>query len=580
MKNLRRILMLTLVILVLMPGVASALLSDKKAGRWNLAGKFKTQASFRTEGSTPNTPIPIKAGDMTSQRNLLLMEFKHNVGDIWKDLHFGYYIQGQAFYDGAWDYGPDVMSDKDTRYQYCLDDTPYGNRGGRDQIDDLKWDVDLSSGYLEFTKGPVFSRIGKQVLCWGEMSTVRILDGTNPMNTSSMSVDMSERLMPLWMARLNFSFDFVGPFDSLSVQTYYVPGKIDNTYKTDMIDGSPIMPSIGRDYRYELDDPFSMAYFKELTYQEDDDLEDDRYGIKLGCMWGGLNAALAYYRMYSEMPIPWVNIPKLHVTHVDKAESLTPGGLIAQVLGGQKLEVILERQTVDVIGSSFNYFWYPIDSVIRGEAAYFFDVPKMSPETIPGLVGAIAPKIRGLDVFGGVTGLVNDVTLWDNEGRDAKQMILPFSCGEIATYDVIKYGIGIDKWVKIPLLNTSDFMLSLEYVGSKIQGYKEHQIMYPWTSPWDDNRDGYYDTVWEEEYSNTFVFITNTTYLSGNLNPRLVAMYEVEPQAIVLMPSITYTWKRYNFGLGYFMVSSKGYEGTMGLLDTKDEVSLSVTCNF
>jgi len=472
------------------------------------------------------------------------------------------------------------MSDTATRFFYCLDDTPLGNKGGRDQINDLKWDAGLLSGYIELSKGPVFSRIGKQVLCWGEMSTVRILDGTNPMNTSSMSVDMLERLIPLWMLRLNLSFDFVGPFDSLSIQTYYVPGKLDNSYKTDMIDGSPIIPSIGRDYRFELNDPFSMAYFKELTYQKDDDLENDRYGIKLGFMMDGLNASLAYYRMYSEMPIPWVNIPRLQVTHVDQQPSLTPGGLIAQVLGGQKLEVILERQTVDVLGGSFNYYLEAIDTVMRGEAAYFYDVPKMSPETIPGLVTAIAPKISGLEALGGVSGLVDQVSLWDSNGRNAKTMILPFSCGEIKTYDQIKYGIGFDKWFKIPALNRSDFICTLEYVGSKIMNYKQNQIMLPWTEPWDDNGDGYYDVVWEEEYSNTFIFITNTNYLSGNLNPRMVVMYEVEPRAWVLIPSIKYTWKRYDFCLEYFMTSSRGYEGIMGMLDAKDELTFSITCNF
>ncbi len=568
MKFVKQIFFFTLLVMVvniLHPGVSWALMTDQKHGKWNLIGKFKPQVTFRTESVPPNNPIPIKAGDITSQRNLLMLEFKHNLGDVLPDLQVEYYLQGRTFYDSAWDYGPDVLSSDETRREYCFDN--------RHQINDLKWDADLFMTYIDLTSGPSFTRIGRQVMAWGEMSTIRILDGTNPMDTSSLAVDLMERLVPLWMVRSNLAFDYVGPFDSISLEAYYIPGKIDNTNGEDMIDGSPIIPNVGRDLKKDLEDPMSLASLKQIMNMVDDDIDSDRYGIKFGLMFKGLDLNFAYYRMYSDVPVARINADALSPITIDP-DNIDMNDIMGSVLGGQKLEVVLDVDEVDVFGISFNYLWDLIDTVIRGEAAIYKDVPKMPPGSINAVIAAFAPKVT-IQGMGSINELIALFPLGDIE-----KMVLPFTAGDIPKYDVWKYGIGFDKWAKIPFLNTEDFMFTFEYVGSKIMDYKKKAIMSPWQAPWDDDRDGQYDTVWEPEYSNTFVFITNTYYLSGNLMPQLVAMYEVEPKALVLIPSLEYDWKNLQFELSYFCTESDEYEGTMGMLDSRDEVTFSITYNF
>jgi len=140
--------------------------------------------------------------------------------------------------------------------------------------------------------------------------------------------------------------------------------------------------------------------------------------------------------------------------------------------------------------------------------------------------------------------------------------------------------MGFDKWLKIPFLNSEDFMFTFEYVGTKTVDWEDRTIMQAWTEPWDDDQDGNYDAVWEEEYSNTFILITNTYYLHGNLTPQLVAMYEVEPIAIVLIPSLRYQWRDFQFDLSYFYTESYEYKGTLGMLDSRDEITISFTYNF
>ncbi len=562
------IVLVTLISICLYAGVSDALIDDKKHGKYKLIGKFKPQATFRTEDAPDNNPIPIEAGDMTSQRNLLMVEFKHDLGDIYNTLSMEYYLHVRGFYDSAWDYGSDALSDDDVRDAYLFDN--------RDQIENLQSDIDLFMAYFDLTWGSFFMRAGRQVMAWGEMSTIRILDGTNPMDTSSLAVDILERLIPLDMVRANLAFDFVGPFDSLSIEGYYVPGKIDSTYEKELIDGSPVHPTVGRDLKSDLDDTseiLNMTKFKQIITQVDSDIDSDRYGIKLGLMLGSLEINFAYYRMYSDIPVASVNVDSLSDNIQIDMQNLDFTNLMDSVLGDEKLEVVLEREDVNVYGSSFNYHWDLIDTVIRGEVAIYKDQPKMTPGDINGLIKAFAPKID-MEGLGTIDELIESIGGIEGFGA------LPFTADEIATYDIWKYGIGFDKWLKIPFLNSEDFMFTFEYVGTKTVDWEDRTIMQAWTEPWDDDRDGNYDVVWEEEYSNTFVFITNTYYMHGNLTPQLVAMYEVEPIAIVLIPSLRYQWRDFQFDLSYFYTESYEYKGTLGMLDLRDEITISFTYNF
>jgi len=534
-------------------------------GKIKAIGKIKAQATWRMEDAPPNNPIPIEAGDMISQRNLLMLEWKHDVGKLVGDLKSEYYLQGRAYYDGVWDYGPKEFSDDEFRHEYTFDN--------RDQINDLKKGVDLYIAYVDLVYGHFFARTGRQVMAWGEMSTIRILDGTNPMNTSSLAVDMSERRIPLWMLRANYATEFVGPFDSLSLEGYYIPGKIDNTYEEDMIDGSAILPTIGRDTQADLANPFSMASLKKVINQEESDIDEDRFGLRFGMLSHGLDLNFCYYRMYSEVPVPYLNAGALKDIYLDSSQ-IDFTHIMQSILGDQKLVVELTRDTVDVFGLSFNTNLTSIDTIMRGEAAYFKDVPKMTPGKFTDVIAAFAPKIH-IAGLGGIEDLIGDFPL-----GDIAKMDLSFTTGEIAKFDVVKYGIGFDKFQKIPFLGPDDYMFTVEYVGSKILDYKRKTIMSPWYAPWDDNQDGQYDTVWEKEYSNTFILITQTRFLNGNLTPMLVAMYEVEPQALVLIPSFVYEWKNFQFEVSYFLTESKEYTGTLGMLDKRDEFTVNITWNF
>ncbi len=555
----------SLLLTVLDPGVCRAILTDKKNGRWSLLGRLKLEATFRTNDTPENNPIPIEAGDLVTQRNLLFIEWRHDVGRITPWLSFDYFLQFRFFYDSAWDVGPDVLKDDPTRHYYLFDN--------RDQINDLKWDADLFLGYFNLAAGPVFLRVGRQVMSWGEMTTLRILDGINPTDNTSLAVDLLERLVPLFMVRMNVAVEHVGPFSSVSLEGYYVPGKIDDTKGEEIIDGSPIIPPVGRSTINDLEDPLSLASLKQLTQQVEDTYDADRYGVKLGLMLEGLEMNFAYYRAYSEIPVPWLDVPgfqPIHLAWSDVVRAILSDDPIGTLLRGQKLDVVLRYDKVDVFGGSFNYNWGRIDTIIRGELALFKNVPKMTPGSVRGMIEGLGSKVY-------LPPPVDDVTLADLlehvDLGDIEHEILPFTSGQIATYDELRYGLGLDKWTKIPHLGREDFLFILEYVGKKILGYEEKAILQPWRGPHDQ-------VIYEPEWSNTFLLIVSANYLNGNLTPRLVTMYEIEPHALSLIPSLAYDWKTLTLGVSYFYTISDSYEGRLGMLESRNELSFNFIWNF
>ncbi len=559
----------SLLLILIDPGVCGALLTDKKQGRWSLLGRLKLEATFRTTDTPENNPIPIEAGDLVTQRNLLFIEWRHDPGSITSWLSFNYFLQFRFFYDSAWDVGPGVLKDDPTRQYYLFDN--------RDVIDDLKWDADLFLGYFDLSGGPVFLRVGRQVMSWGEMTTLRILDGINPTDNTSLAVDLLERLVPLFMVRANFAIEYVGPFSSVSLEGYYVPGKVDNTNGEEIIEGSPIIPPVGRNTVEDLADPLSLGSLMQLTRRVQDTYDADRYGFKLGFLYRGVELNAAHYRAYSDVPVPWLDVPgfqPISLTWPDVADSLrnviTGGSPFDPLLKGQKLDVVLKVDKVDVYGGSFNLNWARMDTVIRGEFALFKNVPKMTP-------GVVRDMIEGLGSRVYLPPPVEDVTLADVlrnvDLGDIEDEILPFTSGQLATFDELRYGLGLDKWTKVPYVSRDDVLFIFEYVGKHILGYEENTILQPWRGPNDE-------VIYEPEWSNTFLLIMTTNYLNGNLSPRLVTMYEVEPRALSLIPSVTYDWKTLTFGASYFHTISETYEGRLGMLESRNELSFTFVWNF
>ncbi len=563
------------------PNFAGALLSDKKAGKWNLMGRIKSQASFRTTDTPDNNQVPIEKGDMTSQRNLLFLDFKHDLGEfnvptggLLPDapLQIEYFLQLRAFYDGVYDYGPDVFSDEETREWYGL--------SNGDEIDDFKSDVGLFMGYVDLTWSDFFLRLGRQKLAWGEMGFITIVD-ICPQDNSSLDVDVLERYIPLDMVRANLAFHDVGPIASLSIEGFFVPGKIDNTTGERVPMGTPLIPPT---YRNTPDNPDPIGTLVQFSDLIEDDIDSDRFGVKVGSLLGDLELNFMYYRVYSTMLMPTLDLDRMNWDDIDMNQFIEDllsdpdfdledlPAILEGILGDQKLPVIEKYADVETFGTSFNYLINSIDMVVRGEAALFKDVPKLTGGSIPDLFDEILVRSPLEDDLSWVDGEVIAGFL----GSDLGEAALPFSISadEIKKYDVWEWGIGLDKNISVDFINSKkEIMLMFEYMQSKIMDWEPETLLLPWNGP-----NG--ETLYENEYLTNFSLLARTDYLNGFLTPQILVFYEVEPKAWSFIPSLLLMKGAFMFEISGFFTTAATYDGLKGNLDCKDEIKFAISYSF
>jgi hypothetical protein len=84
----------------------------------------------------------------------------------------------------------------------------------------------LFLAYLDFEKGPLFLRIGRQVLAWGETDVFRLLDNINPLDDSfgGFFIALDERRVPLAMARASWQLGSHGPFQDAFIEGFVAQG--------------------------------------------------------------------------------------------------------------------------------------------------------------------------------------------------------------------------------------------------------------------------------------------------------------------------------------------------------------------
>ena len=192
-------------------------------------------------------------GNLVSHRNFLTLEWRHNINRVSRGLPtagalfeflnfdaFDYFLNIREEYEGVWDYGP-------KRIQRQLDggggatfwDKYFGRRPPKYPGELLRFNnfeyltsinymekkvnqFRLFEWYFNITKGPLFIRIGRQNLSWGETDGFRLLDQINPLDNlfGGSLVPLDERRIPLNMLRAQWSFGSVGQVDDLTLEGF------------------------------------------------------------------------------------------------------------------------------------------------------------------------------------------------------------------------------------------------------------------------------------------------------------------------------------------------------------------------
>ena len=224
-------------------------------GEMRLGMRAYTDVRVATEKrGGPHDPLSFPrsaSGHLQQHRYFLEIKFDHDLKRIGQDgwglaraigwldpSEFKYSVQYRGEGEGVYDYGPDEYSDEWATTKAARVDVPklsvpalginltpvlpnkYVSR--RVQLLDriARQRHRLFLAYLDYAKGPLFVRVGRQILAWGETDIFRLLDNINPLDSSfgGFLIALDERRVPLNMLRVNYHLGNIGPASDAFVE--------------------------------------------------------------------------------------------------------------------------------------------------------------------------------------------------------------------------------------------------------------------------------------------------------------------------------------------------------------------------
>jgi hypothetical protein len=393
---------------------------------FEVRGRFYSQWAFAAEYSEPQT-VPARAPmQLIESRNFMNPEFDAKltryVPFSLDDFSFRLALWG--FYDGIYNYGTsqydrainnlqgrisqghtrtaaithtDTLIDPRATYEYQPDPVI----GSYKQVP-----FRFNEMYFNFSKGPLFVRIGRQAISWGESDTVALLDANNPFNQTlaipGVFQDVDEARIPLFTLRTTYNlFQNWGPISSAYGEGYWVPGSIDTTVsQTPIPTASPysppqpdpqalvaglIPPDIAGPVVHTALGGIRIGLYDHLPSRT---MANSRFGFRFGGIVArDYTASIWYYRTFATAGVP-VFLP----LDLSRAPIVHPGAK-----GPTQLITSIEHGLENVAGGAVSWFSEKLDGIVRTELEFFLDEPAFIPnQNIPFEAALRAPGLKPL----------------------------------------------------------------------------------------------------------------------------------------------------------------------------------------
>jgi hypothetical protein len=454
---------------------------------FQIRGRMYTEAAVAADGSEPQTSPARSPFQLISHRTFFNPEFEAQLTryqpqafSFFDDLSFRMALWG--FYDGIYEYGTgqydrarqsiqgrlaqghleseanvaDFPVEPEKVYSY-QGDPVLGGYGDSGDVQDVPFR--FNEVYFNLTKGPLFLRLGRQAISWGESDTIGLLDANNPFNLS-MAVpgifqDIDEARIPLWTMRATYSlFDSWKFLSNAYLETYLVPGSIDTTvsvtplplvspYSPPQPDpqalvGNLIPPDIGTAVVRPLLGRIQVTLFDHLPSRK---MSNSRYGVRVGAVVNREYTTSAwYYRTFATNPVP-----RFLPLDLSRAPITNP-----QLRGPTYLTTELHHGLVDVFGASTDFFSSWLNGIVRLEGEFFHNEPAFIPNrNIPFEAFLRTPVLRR--------------TLNAALGQNIPAGNIE---GDIPRADMLRWEIGHDRFFFFRPLNPSNsFVWVTAYVG-------------------------------------------------------------------------------------------------------------------
>jgi hypothetical protein len=406
--------------------------------------------------------------------------------------------------------------------------------------------------YLNYSKGPVFVRIGKQAISWGESDTIALLDQNNPFDITQAAPglfeDLDESRIPLWTLRTSLTvFDTLGPLSSGFVEAYWVPGQLDNnTGILPLLTASPYSPR-GQDPQAlvrQVAGPFLKAQFVLIDHIPRKTFSSSRYGFRAQTVVNRFFTVSGWF--YTAFP--------------SQPPALSHG--LTRVAGADSqlftTETVHDRIT-PVFGLANTFFFEPLDSIVRMEAEYFNREPSFIPETNLG-VNAASAKNPLLVITGCTPSAVT--------GKS--------KCS-LARASYLRWELGADRFFFLRALNpTNSFVWVTALVGSwnmdetSQKDFRFSGQRKPGATG--NNPDDFVQQKKVEVFGQTHL---QTDYVHGRLSPA-ITLIAYARGTYAVNPTVQYRWTdSLLFNLNFIYIG--GEFQSLGFFRDRGQISARVT---
>ncbi|HEV8718516.1 MAG TPA: DUF1302 family protein, partial [Candidatus Binatia bacterium] len=468
--------------LLLFHGTAYGLFLDE-AQTLRFNGRVYNRAVMSVQDAADNTRIqtPYNSFNLLQDRTFLQMELRHNLADLVAGNYQGrlgflqyplrplqwlhpedlsYFVTYRGEYDGVWDYGPDTFSEEFPLLSNCAPLTKSKRAHPRrfpdctrlETRDRLRHRHRLFEAYVDFTRGPLFLRIGRQNLSWGETDAFRLLDQINPLDASfgGFLVSLDERRLPLDMARVVYSFERVGPFSELNLEGY---GALDDNVATPVPTGSP----------WSTPNPPGIRGFVKRPAKN---FTDARGGFRLTTRLGDLTLSAAHYYTFLDTPLVRIVTPEMKPpVNLAEFDAAVAAGNAAQFLVDHFQANVLFPK-IAISGATASFSLPRFYAVVRSEVAIFWREPLFKNS---GPLNLLGPALTHGQITPG----------YKQVGIDAVtgSPLLKYK-NDIDRFHVVRWSLGIDINRYIRFLNPQQsFIISGQMFATHIVDFDDTPLI-------------------------------------------------------------------------------------------------------
>ena len=547
-----------------------------------LNGRVYNRTAMAVENADANTRLqtPYNAFNMLQNRTFVQLEMRHNLVDLvegsyqgplsilapllkplqWLQLEdMSYFMTYRGEYDGVWDYGPDVFRERFPLLSNCGQPSKHKRTSPRQFADcsrvnprrALRKRHRLFEAYVDLSWEALFLRIGRQNLSWGETDAFRLLDQINPLDASfgGFLVSLDDRRVPLDMVRAVYSFEDIGPFSELNIESY---GAFDKNISAPVPVGSP----------WSTPNPPGM---RSVVKKPAQNFKDTRGGFRVTARVGELTLSAAHYYTFLDTPEVRIVTPRKNPPiSLAAFEQAVHEGLASQfIVDNFQANVLYPKIAISGLTASFPMpKWY---AIIRSEAAVFWDEPFFKNSGATQLLG---PVLSG----GQLTPGYRQVGIDPATGSP----LLSYE-NDIAHSHVVRWALGIDINRYIRALNPQQsFIISGQMFGTHIVDFNDTSLAsagpygfghfaIPVSEPGRQNQS--LVNIDQHQFVNTLSI--STSFRSGVIRPQLVFFYDWQGSWLV-QPGITLTRDPFRLTLQYNYLDGQ-YNG-IGLLRDRDNL--------